>query len=147
MPTGMAGRHKQVERELIVSDRFHKQAAMWSVICPFMVVSSEDGVIGCVTHHHPLINSEEEADVAHWIKTTCQKPKKHLLLLLLMWVRCSLHSLHTWKNVFPSPIKHTFSKKANHNNRAENFGETDQLKRGYSQDFVIQRKPILTDVS
>lgn len=59
-----------------------------------------------------------------------------------------------WKNVFPFPIRRNnlFWKK-------ENFGETfsqamflnahktDQLKHDHSQDFVIQSKPSLTDVS
>lgn len=63
--------------------------------------------------------------------------------------------------MFPSPIKHIYSflKKANHYKRAGNFGETfsqamflnahktDQLKHDHSQDFVIQSKPSLTDVS
>lgn len=47
-----------------------------------LVVSSEDRVIGCVTHYHAVINSEEEADVAHWIKTTCLSEAQKTLLLL-----------------------------------------------------------------
>ena len=46
-----------------------------------LVVSSEDSVIGCATHYHSVINSEE-ADVVHWIKATCLSEAPKTLLVL-----------------------------------------------------------------